>query len=112
MKLIAGYLHPESGSISVLGNNLGETALKTYYPHIGYLTQEPGVFDATIRENLVSAIAGEKSHASVIAKNEAIQVPEKKSMDRFVPRDDTNQEEKLTRALRLAQCDFVFELEN
>jgi len=41
MKLIAGYLHPESGSISVLGNKLDETALKTYYPHIGYLTQEP-----------------------------------------------------------------------
>ncbi len=56
MKLIAGYLHPESGSISVLGNKLDETALKTYYPHIGYLTQDPGVFDATIRENLVSAL--------------------------------------------------------
>jgi len=41
MKLIAGYLHPESGNISVMGNVLGETALKTYYPHIGYLTQEP-----------------------------------------------------------------------
>jgi ABC-type multidrug transport system fused ATPase/permease subunit len=57
MKLIAGYLHPESGNISVMGNTLSETALKTYYPHIGYLTQDPGVFDATIRENLVSAIS-------------------------------------------------------
>jgi ABC-type multidrug transport system fused ATPase/permease subunit len=57
MKLIAGYLHPDSGSISILGNTLSKTALKTYYPHIGYLTQEPGVFDATIRENLISAIA-------------------------------------------------------
>jgi ABC-type multidrug transport system fused ATPase/permease subunit len=56
MKLIAGYLHPESGSISVMGNKLDETALKSYYPHIGYLTQDPGVFDATIRENLVSAL--------------------------------------------------------
>jgi ATP-binding cassette, subfamily B, bacterial len=56
MKLIAGYLHPESGSISVLGNLLDETVLRTYYPHIGYLTQDPGVFDATIRENLVSAL--------------------------------------------------------
>ena len=57
MKLIAGYLHPESGSISVLGNILDETALKSYYPHIGYLTQEPSVFDGTIRENLVSAVS-------------------------------------------------------
>jgi ATP-binding cassette, subfamily B, bacterial len=58
MKLIAGYLHPENGSISVMGNNLSEIALKSYYPHIGYLTQDPSVFDATIRENLVSAVSG------------------------------------------------------
>ena len=121
MKLIAGYLHPESWNISVMGNVLAETALKSYYPHIGYLTQDPWVFDATIRENLVSAIAEKKTdtqtvtqrNVSVIAKNEAIQVPEKKSMDRFVPRDDETQEleQKLHEALRLAQCDFVFDLE-
>ena len=121
MKLIAGYLHPESWNISVMGNVLAETALKSYYPHIGYLTQDPWVFDATIRENLVSAIAEKKTNTqtvtqrnvSVIAKNEAIQVPEKKSMDRFVPRDDETQEleQKLHEALRLAQCDFVFDLE-
>ena len=56
LKLIAGYLHPDKGSISVLGNILSETALKSYYPHIGYLTQDPSVFDATIRENLMSAV--------------------------------------------------------
>ena len=39
-----------------MGNRLDETALKSYYPHIGYLTQDPGVFDATIRENLLSAV--------------------------------------------------------
>ncbi len=56
MKLIAGYLHPESWYIAIMGNRLDETALKSYYPHIGYLTQDPGVFDATIRENLMSAL--------------------------------------------------------
>ena len=86
MKLIAGYLHPESGSISVLGNKLDETALKTYYPHIGYLTQDPGVFDATIRENLVSALTATW--------------------------DQKNIEQKLIKALKLAHCDFVFELEH
>lgn len=86
MKIIAGYLHPESGSISVLGNKLNETALKSYYPHIGYLTQEPWVFDATIRENLVSAITEGAS--------------KQKNID-----------EQLEKALRLAQCDFVFEME-
>ena len=39
-----------------MGNQLDETALKTYYPHIGYLTQDPGVFDATIRENLLLTV--------------------------------------------------------
>ncbi len=86
MKLIAGYLHPESGSISVLGNQLDETALKTYYPHIGYLTQDPGVFDATIRENLVSALTATW--------------------------DQKNIEQKLIKVLKLAHCDFVFELEH
>ncbi len=48
-----------------MGNNLGETALKTYYPHIGYLTQDPSVFDATIRENLMSAISVMSTESSV-----------------------------------------------
>jgi hypothetical protein len=67
----------------------------------------------------VSAITEKKTdtqtvtqrNVSVIAKNEAIQVSEKQSMDRFVPRDDGAQEVKLHEALRLAQCDFVFDLE-
>jgi ABC-type multidrug transport system fused ATPase/permease subunit len=79
MKLIAGYLHPEGGSISVLGNNLSETALKTYYPHIGYLTQEPGVFDATIRENLISAIAEKKTDTQTVTQSNKYDNPETKN---------------------------------
>lgn len=90
MKLIAGYLNPESGSISVMGNTLSEIALKTYYPHIGYLTQDPSVFDGTIRENLISAIP------PLLEKRN----PEAKDL-----------EQRLIEALRMAHCDFVFELE-
>jgi ATP-binding cassette, subfamily B, bacterial AbcA/BmrA len=75
-----------------MGNRLDETALKSYYPHIGYLTQDPGVFDATIRENLVSAV-------SIMLKD----------LDNHS--DKKNLEQKLTEALKLAQCDFVFEME-
>jgi len=71
-----------------MGNILSKTALKSYYPHIGYLTQDPSVFDATIRENLISAIANNDDKYTV-----------------------KNIEEKLTNALLLAHCDFVFELE-
>ncbi len=42
--------------MSVDGQNLSEINLKTYYKHIGYLTQEPSVFDGTIRENLTYAV--------------------------------------------------------
>ncbi len=90
MKLIAGYLHPDVGYISIMGNPLDETALKTYYPHIGYLTQDPGVFDATIRENLVSAITERWNEAKTWTSGDA--------------------DAQLIAALKLAQCDFVFEL--
>lgn len=55
IKLIAGYLHPQKWTIKVQGQRLKDTALKSYFPHIGYLTQEPWVFDGTIRENLVAS---------------------------------------------------------
>lgn len=122
MKLIAGYLYPESGAISVMGNNLGETALKSYYPHIGYLTQDPSVFDATIRENLVSAV----SSVSVMSTESSVPVTTtrylagktwKTEQDfslRSTPLEMTETQElekKVIEALHLAQCDFVFEME-
>ncbi len=122
MKLIAGYLHPEKGSISIMGNKLDETALKSYYPHIGYLTQDPSVFDATIRENLVSAT----STSSVMSTESSVPMtttrhPARKLWKteqdfslRSTPLEMTEAQEleqKLHEALRLAHCDFVFELE-
>lgn len=56
VKLIAGYLRPDSGSITIDWQDLAEVSLKSYYPHIWYLTQEPSVFDGTIRENLLYAV--------------------------------------------------------
>ena len=124
MKLIAGYLHPESGSISVLGNQLDETALRTYYPHIGYLTQDPGVFDATIRENLVSAVSSSSwivPHLASLKRGGT-----KRTIQEEFWREDVltlpiiggvwggtseELEQKLINALRLAHCEFVFDLE-
>ncbi len=78
IKLIAGYIHPQHGSIKIMGNTLDKTALKTYYPHIGYLTQEPWVFDATVKENLIASAGKEVS------------------------------DETLKNALKRAKCDFIF----
>ncbi len=114
MKLIAGYLHPESGYISVLGNRLDETALRTYYPHIGYLTQDPGVFDATIRENLVSAVPSLSSSLLSSWDTKDLLQGEKRTDSSQVQNDkkmDDALEQKLIKALKLAHCDFVFNLE-
>jgi ABC-type multidrug transport system fused ATPase/permease subunit len=35
------------------GQDIISIRLDSYYPHIGYLTQEPSVFDGTIEENLL-----------------------------------------------------------
>ncbi len=53
IKLLAGYIHPNKGNIIVDNHILSEIALKEYYKHIGYLTQEPNVFDGSVEENLL-----------------------------------------------------------
>ena len=53
IKLLAGYIHPDKGNIRIDGQTLSDTALKTYYKNIWYLTQEPNVFDGSIMENLL-----------------------------------------------------------
>jgi len=41
MKMLAGYIEPTAGTIFIDEKNFSDIALKTYYPHIGYLTQDP-----------------------------------------------------------------------
>ena len=65
MKLIAGYLSPDAGFLSVDGQDLSNIALKTYYPHIGYLTQDPSVFDGTVYDNLIYALDTKPSDAQL-----------------------------------------------
>ncbi len=79
VKLIAGYLHPTGGSVIVDGQNLSEIKLRDYYSHIGYLTQDPSVFDGTIIENLTYGARSEIS------------------------------EETVKKAIELAQCEFIYE---
>ncbi len=79
VKLIAGYLRPSGGAVLVDGQDLASVRLREYYAHIGYLTQDPSVFDGSILENLTY---GARSKVS---------------------------EKVLETAIRLAQCDFVYE---
>jgi ABC-type multidrug transport system fused ATPase/permease subunit len=52
IKLVAWYLSPDNGEVIIDTQKLSDINLLSYYKHIGYLTQEPSVFDWTIRENL------------------------------------------------------------
>lgn len=84
VKLIAWYLMPDTGMVLVDGQDLSLVALQSYFSHIGYLTQEPSVFDGTIRENL--------SYGMI--------------------EDRADNELRIAQAVRLAKCDFIDDLPN
>lgn len=66
LKIILWFLRPNKGKLIVDGNIVGQTiSLKSYYQHIGYLSQEPNVFDGTVRENLMYGI-GDHVESSMI----------------------------------------------
>ncbi len=89
MKLLSGYVRPNAGSILADGQNLSEVSLRSYYAHIGYLTQDSAIFDGTVRENLEFSVESDGSDHG--------KKPERPSMED---------------ALRFAECDFVFHFEN
>ena len=63
------------------GQSLDIVKLSDYYTHVGYLTQDPSVFDGTIRENLTYALSREPL------------------------------QEELDQAISGANCDFVHQFE-
>lgn len=80
VKMLLGLFLPNAGKIEIDGKDLSEIRLDSYFPHVGYLPQEPSVFDGTIRENLV---IGMDPHPS---------------------------DEAIFRALDHAKCDFIHRL--
>jgi len=81
IKLLAGYIKPNQWEIEIDGQKLSKIKLTDYYKHIGYLTQDPSVFDGTIHENLVYALDKEPD-----------------------PQD-------LEKVIKLAKCEFIREFE-
>lgn len=78
IKLLAGYIHPNKGNIIIDKHILSEIALKEYYKHIGYLTQDPNVFDGSVEENLLYGTTKK---------------PSKQQVDK---------------AIKLAKCEFIY----
>ncbi len=77
LKLIAWYVHPDKGNIIVDKQIVSTVALKEYYKHIWYLTQDPNVFDGSIRDNLLYGTSSK---------------PTKKQIDE---------------AIKLSRCEFI-----
>lgn len=82
VKLISWYIRQDGGSILVDAQNLHEVSLKSYYADIGYLTQDPSVFDGTVRENLLYSMAS------------------------------TPTKQQLEKIIGLAHCEFIYDLKN
>lgn len=53
LRLAAGLLRCTEGSVLADGQDLGETALEGYFGQVAYLSQEPPVFEGTLRENIL-----------------------------------------------------------
>ena len=83
-KLITGFVTPQEGQVLVDGQDLSRVALKTYYRYVGYLTQEPMVFDGTIKNNLLYSLPDKV--ASIVT------------------------DQQLYEALKNAECDFITDL--
>ncbi len=53
VKLLLRLYDVEKGSIEIDGQRLTGLEVSSLYQHVGYLPQEPAIFDGTIRENLL-----------------------------------------------------------
>ncbi len=102
VKLIAWYLRPDSGSITVDGQDLTDVSLKSYYKHIWYLTQEPSVFDGTVWENLTYAI--ENPHPDPLPNTPRTSSLGEGDVDDLMRRVDE--------AIAHAKCEFVYDFQD
>jgi len=117
VKLIAGYIRPDSWEVIIDSQKLSETSLKSYYQSVGYLTQEPSVFDGTVRENLMYGVP---SHSKLHPKPRLwISSPQgeegsNKIEDSFLLEEkiEWGFEWELDHIIKLAHCEFIYDLPN
>ncbi len=65
VKLMMGFVRPQSGRVCIDGQDIATTSLRSVYRHIGYLSQEPSVFDGTIRENITYGLETEPNEQDI-----------------------------------------------
>ncbi|USN59529.1 MAG: ABC transporter ATP-binding protein [Candidatus Peribacteria bacterium] len=103
---MSGYIRADKGDILIDGQALKKTSLKSYYQHIGYLTQEPSVFDGTVLENLTYAIDTPPSPQPSPLRGEGAISSPSPTKEKGVG------DEGLHQILKLAKCEFIYDLPN
>ncbi len=56
--LLLGLYHPQEGRITVDGKDLSDYSLSTWRERVGYVGQEPVIFNVSIRENILAGRPG------------------------------------------------------
>jgi ABC-type multidrug transport system fused ATPase/permease subunit len=114
-KLISGYMRPTSGTVFVDGQDLSEVSLKSYYKYIGYLTQEPMVFDGSVRKNLLYAVSEDRLPSPTPPyKGRETKTPpfNEREVGRDLKAGETLTEEDILSALEKAQCQFILNMKD
>jgi len=55
LKLLFRFYDPESGTIRVDGTDVADVSRRSLRDHVGYVSQDPFLFDGTVRENIAYA---------------------------------------------------------
>ncbi|MCU4718358.1 ABC transporter ATP-binding protein [Halapricum hydrolyticum] len=58
LKLLFRFYDPDSGMIRIDGTDIGTVSRRSVREHIGYVSQDPFLFDGTIRSNIAYATPG------------------------------------------------------
>lgn len=85
IKLILKLYSVQQWTIYVDNQDINSLHIPTLYDHIGYLTQEPWIFDGTIRENLLYAIVWPVPEDSETQIRKALEMAQIDELVRWLP---------------------------
>ena len=106
--LIAGIYPPTSGKVMGLGQDLANSDLTVWRSHIGYVQQEPVLFNATVRDNICVGRIGFDDEAIIRACRIAMVTDfmsmDKDGLDMIVQEDGTNLSGGQIRRLAIARA--------
>lgn len=60
MRLLLRYMDPDSGGIFINGQNLKDIKIQSWMNCVGYIAQQPQIYDGTVRYNLTYALKPEE----------------------------------------------------